>query len=1148
MSSSLQPGFLVLHAHHLESLRDVLIHLLKQQPLGPLENEVVLVQSNGMAQWLKAAIAAGEPAGLGICAAVNMTFPARFLWQAYRLVLGEEVVPRQSPFDKAALRWRILALLPAHMGQPEFAPLNAYLRDDVGGRKHWQLACQIADIFDQYMVYRGDWLLDWQASHDVLRKSVDKDEVADLPGRERWQPMLWRALVDDIAQQSAVMMPPQIHQQFLQHLSELPQAPKGIPKRIIVWGFSTLPGHVLEALAALGRHVQVVLAVVNPCRHYWADLLQPRQRLRHARKANLAAVIAEHELSQHANPLLLAWGQQGRDYLRRLEQFDEPDRYRQQFLAMGQSIDVFVSNDHPTTLLAQLQEAIHDLQALPQDPSERIALSPHDQSLRFQSAHSRLREVEALHDHLLALISDSRGQGHELHPRDIVVMVPDIRDYAPLIQAVFAADEATKLPFVILDKPSRGQSPLLNALEWLLSLPDHRCTNVELWDLIDVPALQQCFGFSADMLPSLRAWFDQAGARWGLDAKHRAQWGMPESLEQNTWRFALDRLLLGYASGTVDAEGQALFADYLPEPLASPLEAAALGPMHLLLTALSKWQDILRQERSLSDWLVVCRALLADFFDISRDDPAAAVFAQIEQALVLWSEETQALQQRLDLVSLPVVREAWLSRLDESSMSQRFLSGAIHFATLMPMRAIPFKHICILGLNDNEFPRSRAPVDFDLMSDGALARPGDRSRRDDDRYLFLEAVLSARESLLLSWVGRDSRQNQLRPPSLLLAQLRDYISRGWQVDGECPLAALTTEHALQPFSTRYFTDSGLVSYAQHWRAAYDTVAAAERNPLIPEPLPDVISSESLLRCLNLPAQVFYRERLGIRFPEVTEALTETEPFALDGLNRYALVDEALAVLLRANDVTAVGQWLDVQLHNGQWPLAGFAQPLQVDLQTTLNTLWQDSSAWRQAHELPSRVLRWRGIEHALTTLCESETGAMVAWSATASKLHDSRGKISHWKVLTRAFLQHALMAASGLVASSKIISPTGMVTLPPMSAALAEQWLQSVLELWQQSQVDALPFELKTAMSYANAGMQTEDFDEGKAVKEAASVYDGGFQSLYAAKTKLPLLWLWPDFATLSADGRLQELALQVCLPVSEFLRDHKDALGGDHD
>lgn len=1138
MSASLQPGFLVLHAHHLESLRDVLIHLLRQHPLAPLENEVVLVQSNGMAQWLKAAIAADEPAGLGICAAVNMTFPARFLWQAYRLVLGEAVVPRQSPYDKAALRWRILALLPSQLSQPEFAPLYAYLRDDVGGHKYWQLACQLADIFDQYMVYRGDWLLDWQAQKDVLRLAADKADVVELPARECWQPILWRALVNDISQQSSVLMPPDIHQRFLQRLAELPRPPKGVPKRIIVWGFSTLPGHVLEALAALGRHVQVVLAVVNPCRHYWADLLQPRQRLRHARKSSLAAVIAEHELSQHANPLLLAWGQQGRDYLRRLEQFDEPDRYRQQFLAMGQPIDVFVSNDNPTTLLAQVQEAIHDLQALPQQASERIALNPNDHSLRFQTAHSRLREVEALHDYLLALISDARAQGDAVHPRDIVVMVPDIRDYAPLIQAVFAADEATKLPFVILDKPSRGQSPLLNALEWLLTLPEHRCTNVELWDLIDVPALQQRFGFTAEMLPALRTWFDQAGARWGLDAAHRAQWGMPESLEQNTWRFALDRLILGYTSGAVDAERQALFADCLPEPLASPLEAAALGPMHLLLTALTEWQALLRQERPLSEWMVLCRELLTAFFDIAQDDPAAAVFEQIEQAHTLWFEETQDLQQRLDKVSLSVIREAWLSRLDESSMSQRFLSGAIHFATLMPMRAIPFKHICILGLNDNEFPRNRAPVDFDLMSSAKLARPGDRSRRDDDRYLFLEAVLSARETLLLSWVGRDCRQNQLRPPSLLLAQLRDYISRGWQINGSCPLPALTTEHALQPFSTRYFTNTGLSSFAQHWRAAYHPVAHAERKPLSVEPLPEVIGSELLLRCLNLPAQTFYRERLGIRFPEMTEALTETEPFALDGLNRYALVDEALAVLLRAEDEAKVRHWLDLQLHNGQWPMACFAEPVQAELHTTLSTLWQDSSAWRQANKLPGRILRWQSVEHALTTLYQSDTEGVVAWTATASKLHDNKGKISHWKVMVKAFMQHALMAATGMMATSKIISPTGIATLPPIAPELAEQWLQAVFMLWQQSQVDALPFELKTAMSYANAGMHAGLFDEAKAIKAAAQTYDGGYQGRYAAKARLPLQWLWPDFESLNADGRLHELALSIGLPITEFVRD----------
>ncbi len=1152
MSQSVQPGFLVVHSHHLESLRDVLVHLLQQQPLAPLENEMVLVQSNGMAQWLKAALAADPPDGLGICAAVDMMFPARFLWQSYRLVLGEDAVPYESPFDKTALRWRILALLPEQLVTPAFAPLRAYLAEDVGGRKHWQLACQIADIFDQYMVYRGDWLTDWSNQQDGLRASVNDTELKDLPARESWQPKLWRALLDDIAADietpAPITVPSAIHQQFLQRLNELTQSPRGLPKRVIIWGFSTLPEHVLEALAALGRHVQVVLAVVNPCRHYWADLLQPRQRLRHARKASLSAVLAEHQLSQHVNPLLLAWGQQGRDYLRRLEDFDDPDSYRQRFSAMGQSIDVFVANDNPTTLLAQVQEAIHDLQALPESIDQCVAVAADDHSLRFQIAHSRLREVEALHDHLLAAFSTAQAQGKPLHPRDVVVMVPDIRDYAPLIRAVFARDQETRLPFVILDRPSRGESPLLGALEWLLTLPERRCTSAELWDFLDVPAVQQRFGFSAAMLPGIRRWFDQAGARWGLDAAHRAQWGMPAELDQNSWRFALDRLLLGYAMGQADSLGQSTFAGYLPESVASPLEAAALGPMHELLTALSHWQQLLREPRSLADWLVLCRELLDAFFTISSQDSSAVLFGQIEQALVQWTEETQGLHQRLENLSLPVVREAWLSRLDDSSMSQRFLSGAIHFATLMPMRAIPFRHICILGLNDGEFPRQRPPVDFDLMSLASLSRAGDRSRRDDDRYLFLEALLSARESLLLSWVGRDCRQNQPRPASLLLEQLRDYISRGWQVDGQCPLPVLTTEHALQPFSTRYFTEQDLFSYARDWRDAHDLPVMAERHPLLLEALPSELSSESLLRCLANPARVFYRERLGVSFPEVTAALSESEPFEFDRLSRHQLLDDVLGDLSTVADEAVLQRWLITQSHAGKWPLAGFAQPVQNELQATLNGLWQSSADWRQAAALPDRLLRWQGqleghpvvIEHALTSLHQHDQQRPIAWFATASNVHDSKGKTSRWDVLMKPFLQHALMAATGVEADSIVVSPSGLVTMPALSLEVASRWLQAVLELWQQSQADALPFELKTAMAYVAGGYKADDFDEAKALTAAMKMYDGDDYSMFpAAGRKLPLAWLWPDFASLSEDGRFADLVIQIGLPMIRCLHPH---------
>jgi len=140
---TLTPGMMVVHGNRLEELRELAVAWMQRHPLAPLENEVVLVQSNGIAQWLKLALA--EQSGCGIAAAIQLELPARFLWQSYRAVLGSDEIPQQSPLDKAPLTWRLVRLLPALLQDQAFAPLRRFLADDADLRKRHQLAERLAD-------------------------------------------------------------------------------------------------------------------------------------------------------------------------------------------------------------------------------------------------------------------------------------------------------------------------------------------------------------------------------------------------------------------------------------------------------------------------------------------------------------------------------------------------------------------------------------------------------------------------------------------------------------------------------------------------------------------------------------------------------------------------------------------------------------------------------------------------------------------------------------------------------------------------------------------------------------------------------------------------------------------------------------------
>ena len=583
------PGLSIIHSNHMEDLRQVTIQWIGNHPLRPLENEVFIVQSNGMAQWLKLALAEND--GCGISAALEFQLPARFLWQAYRAVLGTEAIPLESPYDKVRLVWRLLRLLPSLLKNDWCEPLRQYLVDDHDLRKRYQLSCHLADLYDQYQVYRADWLEDWTAGLDQLRNAGG--EPVELPPEHAWQAELWRRIQADVPEAHRNAGRSSVHRRFLEAAETMPRRPGDLPRRVIVFGISSLPKQALEALHAVSRHSQVLMFVHNPCRHYWADIIEDREllrieRARHRRKSASLENLSPELLHQHVNPLLAAWAKQGRDFIGLLYGYDQPDAYRQQFAEIDLFRDVAVAGG-PDGLLQQVQQAILDLTPLPGTDHEKQPVSPDDPSISFQLAHSRQREVEILQDQLLSFFSRMPG----LKPQDIIVMTPDIDTYGPHVEAVFGnlpPGDPRHIPFTIADRPEQPSVPMMKALEKLLQLPGSRMAVSDLMDLLEVPAFRERFGVSEANLSRLHQWIQGAGIRWGLSADQRGDFDLPAGMEQNTWRFGLRRMLLGYAVGA-----GAPWQGIEPYDEIGGLEAGLVGSLARMLERLDGYWQMLGQ-------------------------------------------------------------------------------------------------------------------------------------------------------------------------------------------------------------------------------------------------------------------------------------------------------------------------------------------------------------------------------------------------------------------------------------------------------------------------------------------------------------------------------------------------------------------------
>lgn len=502
----------VYHSNRLDVLEALMEFIVERERLDdPFEPEMILVQSTGMAQWLQMTLSQK----FGIAANIDFPLPASFIWDMFVRVLPE--IPKESAFNKQSMSWKLMTLLPQLLEREDFTLLRHYLTDDSDKRKLFQLSSKAADLFDQYLVYRPDWLAQWETGH--LVEGLGEAQARQAP--------LWKALVeytDELGQPRWHRA--NLYQRFIETLESATTCPPGLPSRVFICGISALPPVYLRALQALGKHIEIHLLFTNPCRYYWGDIKDP------AYLAKLLTRQRRHSFEDRELPLFRD-SEMPDSSLTAMVNRMSVTRCWPHGASLGattfiffltrraaRELDAFVDVT-PDNLLHNIQSDILELEnrAVAGVNIEEFSrsdnkrpLDPLDSSITFHVCHSPQREVEVLHDRLLAMLEEDPT----LTPRDIIVMVADIDSYSPFIQAVFGSAPADRyLPYAISDRRARQSHPVLEAFISLLSLPDSRFVSEDVLALLDVPVLAARFDITEEGLRYLRQWVNESGIRWG---------------------------------------------------------------------------------------------------------------------------------------------------------------------------------------------------------------------------------------------------------------------------------------------------------------------------------------------------------------------------------------------------------------------------------------------------------------------------------------------------------------------------------------------------------------------------------------------------------------------------------------------------------
>lgn len=845
----------IIQGNRLETLADSLIELLQTPLADPFAQEVIVIQNPGIGRWLNYRITDA----LGICANTDFILPSSFLWQIYKQ--NYNLCEHDLPFDREHLCWEIYTIL--RKNDLDFWKELQEYRKDGDLLRLWKLADNLAGLYDRYMLYRPQWLLDWE------NNSETDEGLAKL-----WQQVLTETAEKDENHQ---FHRARLQQDFSTQLKTGSiKNPDSLPERVFVFAVDTLPQLQIEHFSGISEYCQILFFVHNPSRYFWQDIRSAKEQLH---------MKVQDEYVTEGNRLLATMGRNLRDFLATIDNYQYKD------------IDLFEKTE-PDSLLKSIQTDILDL-------AENNKYF-NDDSIIFYSCYSNTRELENLQNYLLRCFEKDRT----LEPADIAIMAPDINRYAPMIDAIFGRerfadnDKSHFIPYTIADRLATEAEPLLRSFLNLLHLPDSRFTESEILDFIATDAVAKKFGINTEQFPLIQNWLEKSGIRWGINEESRSILDLPQTRE-NSWQGGFDRLLAGYLT----ASDNRTFA-ITPYSDIEGNDVAVLGQVIEIIRKLQEWRDIATTETTIFIWQQRLCKLLETFFSETEND--AAAYMQIRQVLAELAEADSSYKNK-SAIDLHILLQIVEPQLQEPGKRNRFLTGQMTFCNFQPMRSIPFKIICLLGMNDDSFPRTETKSSLDLMQK-EKRQICDRDCRDDDRYLFLQALLSAREKLFISFIGKNINDGSDKQPSALVSELIDYIAAKSTTEMDDVYKNIVKQVPLQPFSIKLFSNCNdiashdIASYDSNWFKVINNEAKTKDSESLEitadAPEESIINLADIKNFFGFPAKVFLERYLDARIPKhswndfLHDLYSDEEPFTIDYLDWWKIKDSSLSCSLK----------------------------------------------------------------------------------------------------------------------------------------------------------------------------------------------------------------------------------------------------------
>lgn len=1170
----------IIQSQRIESLFDEMLAFFDEHPIGVFEPRQILIPSHGVGVWLKLHLASTQ----GIVAQVSTDFLGAFQWDLYGRLAERDAEQKlvngapQAPLSASIMRWQIFGYIwqiycqafqnyenkssQEHKDINAINALNFLLKQIVSQQKHshkstqqadndaevkrqiWVLSSQIAQVFAGYVTYRADWLRVWGQGKFLNLPVLCKDKPEWLIERfaemQIWQAWLWKTLFKDVfeAREAEVT-------RFWSALKADPSLTKKLPRSVTIFTVIQLPPAELMFLRQLAQYVDVALLHYNPSQEYWADLVDARWLQRRQSEHGDGTELRE------THPLLTRMGKQSRDVFKLLVQLAGGEFVEGEPFQGVQEIwqDAFVQNEQAQapTVLQHIQQHALDLSNV-----KDWDFDPTDHSLAIHACHSTLRQLEVLREEIIQWLGADVAASERRKPSDILVLVPDLNDVAPLIRAVFPSSASygehaeIHVPIEITGLTSPEVDALWQALTGRFNLLAGRLSCETLLDWLALLPVQQSYGLSVDQVTRMGELLVEAGFRRGFDGEHLSRTLLSHDADVRfTLRFALDRLILGMAM-PVDT----MYVDCLPMTTLMRDDFELVAVLEQIFQELNLHRGQLLLQRGVSEWLAILRTELQQAFASERDTRGWTSIIQAlddmeknaNAALVAKAhlDEKEITKNNLQL-PLRFVLEELQSTLTQA-MQSSIPTGSVTFARLGTMRPLPYRLIAVLNLDTGKFPKREQKNTFDLI--GALPPViGDRARTEDDLGAFLDALLLASEACWLFYNGQDVQDDQPRLPAApvqeLMDFLRDHLTKIPNPEEEQALVSpidiphmIQHQHTLLPFERKNFDASNPQAASGVWFevAKQLTLDQLEHSPawIVPatnatyEVPENPIKADQLIKDLMKPASHFLtKARIGRLYLE--EGLSPFEPLTMNKLDEYQLRNQFQ--LSKQNQK---------QLQSSQWVAA-------LPVGVAGEAYWKKSA--REQVVIDARMQQYGGVVTPLTERLLTLPDATLPqeWQISIRVPTDDRATIwlgqaansGKGKHRVRFWLEHLLWQVWRKTTDDDVANDRGQrimvystqtLVASPIEASEAVKYLQDWLHVWQKAAEQPFVLPPSLTLDAFSVDKKTREL-KIKAIESLSEKWMGNDFNSYISPNQNDECALHPDW----------QLILQGCNPTEAF-------------